>query len=179
MKKLAKSTVLIVLISSIFMLMLGCPASNEFGGSFDISGIHGVNEENECDEELVATNPPVFLSFPIPLILCLKMTNNMVSDVTGEGQTVRVKHLKIEYLAANGEPIIPRQEQYPMNIEPGGVLVTPVTLFSYEQFEDITNRIHAFPDPPFQVNMVIKLDYNTSGGQEASVERLFTIQVMD
>ena len=178
MKKLSYLAIPLLLLFSVGML--GCPASNYFGGSFDIVRVCG---DNTCSSSGTAgaTNPPVYINDFEPLIRWFEFSNNMRQPgaEAGTGITVRTRTVEIEYVAANGQALPTRTEGYVQNFEAGEERIEAITIFSYEQQQYIQDNASLFPDYPFQVSLNIKVKYDTSGGQTSSVERLYSVQVLE
>jgi hypothetical protein len=162
--------------------ILACGSANQFGGSFDIIRICGV----DAGAARVCGNPPASLSIysEDPVKLFMDLENRMKGNTaTGtSGLTVRTTRLEIEYRAPNGASIPNRVEQLTVDIPPETSLeagdAVPFYLASYEQAQYIKDHMGDFPGVPFQLSCKVTLFYQTTGGRSSSVERYVSLEVV-
>lgn len=164
-----------ILVSALFLA--GCGQSNNFGVSVDLSQICAFLQGETAGS--CVSNPEVSMADNQPLFADLTVVNRMSDDGgTGTGQTVRLVTVEIDYRAPTGNIIPLRREQVARNVDAGESLTLPVTLFSFEQIEYIKDNPGLFPEFPFQVNLRVRVVYNTTGAAEGKVERTFSLEAV-
>lgn len=178
MKRLATISGAAVLLAA-FLSLAGCGESNNFGISVDLTAVCARPQGTTTGG--CVSNPDVSMADNRPLFAELTVANRM-SDDSGTGSsaglTVRLISVEIDYRTPYGNPLPLRREQVAQNVAPGATATVPVTLFSYEQIEYIKDNPGLFPEYPFQVNLHVKVIYDTTGAATGSVQRLFSLEAV-
>lgn len=178
MKRLTTvSGVAVVLLAALFLP--GCGDTNNFGASVDLVSVCAFGQGDNSGTCL--SNPEVSLAIGTPLFADLAVINRM-NDTSGTGSnsglTVRLATVEIDYRTPSGQSIPLRREQLAQNVGPEQTATVPVTLMSFEQIEYIRTHRGRFPDFPFQMNLHLTVRYDTTGAASGSVERLFSVEVV-
>jgi len=168
----------VVLLSA--LLVSGCGSTNNFGASVDLGRICAF--EQGATAGTCLSNPVASLAFNAPIAATFDFINRMNDTTTtsaNAGLTVRLAEMEVEYRTPNGQTIPTRREQLAANVAPGATATVPVTLLSFEQIDYVQTNRFLFPRFPFQVNLLIRVKYDTTGAASGSVERLFTVELTE
>lgn len=183
MKRLIRACLVFLVVTSPFYL--GCTDSSDYGGPVDITEMlcivyddAGVGDAKEC------ALPRVYISNA-------ESTANVIdvefTFINYSLNRVRLNRMIVEYTSPRG-PAIPNHYQTMAVDIPAadkGSLITgsekiqvPVSLWSLEQTRQMYNNKGQYPSTPFLVNCKVTFYYNTSGGQEQSLEREVTVELL-
>ncbi len=183
MKRLIRACLVFLVVTSPFYL--GCVDSSDYGGPVDITEMlcifyddAGVGETKEC-------------ALPTVFITGAETTANLLdvefTFINYSLNRVRLNRMIVEYTPPWG-PAIPNHHQTMAVDIPAAdkdSLTTgsektqvPVCLWSLEQTRQIFDNKGQYPSTPYLVNCRVTFYYNTSGGQEQSLEREVTIELL-
>jgi hypothetical protein len=183
MKRLIRACIVFLVVTSPFCL--GCVDSSDYGGPVDITEMlcifyddAGVGETKEC------ALPGVFISGNETTANLLDVEFSFVNYSLNR---VRLNRMNVEYTAPWGPAIPNHSQRMAVDIPPApendpeagsDEKQVPVSLWSLEQTRHVYERKGQYPATPFLVNCKVTFFYNTSGGQEQSLEREVTIELL-
>jgi hypothetical protein len=183
MKRLIRACIVFLVVTSPFCL--GCVDSSDYGGPVDIVNAGCVWYDADGKAEVLEC------ALPSAVISDAEDFDNKrdmaFTFVNYSLNRVRLNRMTVEYTAPWG-PAIPNHVQTlavdikaadAANPEAGGEeKEVAVSIWSLEQTRHISERRAEYPATPFLVHCKVTFFYNTSGGQEQSLEREVTIELL-